>query len=1054
MKNNNSLNVHLVLRQLMSDLSKIKQVLIIVLVSFMSLTIIKAENTRTLTDQQQKKQISGLVKDVNNEPIIGAKVQEKGNTSNGTVTDENGAFSLSIPANATLHISYIGYLSQEVPTVGKNTMDIILIEDVKALDELIVVGYGSVKKSDLTGSVQRVDSDIYKNQNMSQVTDMLAGTVAGLNMVQSSSAAGGGSIEIRGRTSLNASTTPMIVLDGSIFNGNLRDINPQDVESIEILKDASSSAIYGARAANGVVMISTKKGKKGKAMISFSSQLGTSNTTNDFKPYDKEGYLIYKRDLLRQKNPSMPSYYYDDPNNLPNNVTLDQWRNASDNPQDDNVKEWLSRLSFFGVEVDNYINGRTMDWYKEAIGTGRRQKYDISVSGATEDLSYFWSIDYQKNEGVLRGDDYSVIRSRLNFDFDITPWLNVGINTHFSDRDESAVPVNWKNNLFYMSPYGSMYEEDGSLKWYPNDYALANPFLDYYERQRLRKFNSLFAAGYININLPFGISNKISFQPNYTFREDYDFRPSSIIGGGSGGVGSRRSDKALSWVFDNILSWKRQFNQHSFDVTLLFSSEQHNGWSTRSSNQLFIPNENLGFSGLQFGTNPSVSSDDTKTTADALMGRINYSLLDKYLFTASVRRDGYSAFGVKNPRATFPAFAFAWKLSEEEFFNIPNVYQLKLRASWGRNGNRSIGAYSALARLTSVEYYNGSKAQVGVYNSSLPNDELKWEKTEATNVGIDLGLFDNRLDITGDFYIMNTFDLLMLRQLPEITGFSDIMTNLGQLRNIGAELTINTVNIDKKDFKWTSNFVYSVNRNKIVELFGDFEEVEIDGKIVKREVPDYTNKWFPGEAVDRIWDYKMLGIWQTSEKEEAAKYKLEPGDWKAVDVDNNGEYEALQDKQFIGYTEPRHRVGFRNSFDFLKYFSASLFIRADIGHLAPFDYALQLRGADTGEKRNSFDIPYWTVENPINDYPRMVTRTNVYGGGLMIYKPRTFVRLQDMSFSYSLPNTIIQQFRINSVELYYAGHNLLTFSRWPGWDPESLDSPMYKSHTLGIRITL
>lgn len=1056
MKNNDSLSVHLVLRLFKSDLSKIKQALIIVLVLFMPLTIIKAENTRILmeTDQQQKKQISGVIKDVNNEPIIGANVLEKGNTSNGTVTDENGIFSLNIPANATLHISYIGYLDQDVPTGGKSTIDIILKEDVKALDELIVVGYGSVKKSDLTGSVQRVNSDIYKNQNMSQITDMLAGTVAGFNTVQSSSAAGGGSIEIRGRTSLNASTAPMIVLDGSIFNGSLRDVNPQDVESIEILKDASSSAIYGARAANGVVMITTKKGEKGKTMISFSSQLGTSNTTNDFKPYDEEGYLIYKRDLLRQKNPSMPSYYYDDPNNLPNNVTLDQWRNASNNPQDDNVKEWLGRLSFFGVEVDNYVNGRTVDWYKEVIGTGIRQKHDLSISGATENTSYFWSVDYQKNEGVVRGDDYSAIRTRLNFDFNITPWLNAGINTHFSDRNESAVPVSWRDNLYYMSPYGSKYEEDGSLKWYPNTFALASPLLNYYEQEKLRKVNSLFATGYLNFSLPFGINYKISFQPNYIFTNDYNFYPSSIPAGGAGGLGSRSDSKSFSWIFDNILNWKRQFQQHSFDVTLLYSTEQNNGWSTTASNQLFVPNQKLGFSGLQFGTNPTVSSNDTKTSADAFMGRINYSLFNKYLLTASVRRDGYSAFGVKNPRATFPALAFAWKLSDEDFFNLPNVYQLKLRTSWGLNGNREIGAYSALAQLNSVQHFNGSKVQVGVYNSSLPNKELKWERTEAFNVGMDLGLFENRIDITGDFYIMNTFDLLMSRQLPQITGFSSIMTNLGQLRNVGAELTINTVNIDKKDFKWTSSLVYSANRNKIIKLFGDFEEVEINGEKVRREVPDYTNNWFPGHAIDQIWNYKTLGIWQISEKEEAAKYRLEPGDWKAVDVDNNGKYEALKDKQFIGYEEPRHRLGFRNSFDFLKYFSVSFFIRADLGHLAPFSYALQLAGADTGDKRNSFDIPYWTPDNPINDYSRIVARTNVYGGGLMIYKSRSFVRLQDVSCSYSLPNTITQRFGINNMELYYSGHNLLTFSKWPGWDPESLNSPMYKSHTLGVRITL
>lgn len=1006
------------------------------------------------TTNKQKKRITGRITDNSNEPIIGANVVEKGSSNNGTITDVDGNFSLDIQEGAFLHISYIGYLEKDILIDQRNTYDIVLSEDVKSLDELVVIGYGSVKKSDLTGSVQKLDASIFKSQSMSQVTDMLTGTVAGFNTVQSSSPEGGASMEIRGRTSLNASNTPMIILDGAIFNGNLVDINPQDVESVEILKDASSSAIFGSRAANGIVLITTQKGKKGKPVISFSSQLGVSTTTNDFKPYDKSGYLTYRRDLMRQLNPSYPSYYYDDPRNLPAGVTLDQWRKASGNPQNDNVKEWLGRLNFYGIEVDNYVNGNIVDWFNESIKSGSRQKYDLSISGATDNVSYYWSIDHQKNKGVIRGEDHSVIRTRLNLDFKIVSWLNAGFNAHYAETDKSSVPVSWQVHMYYMSPYGSMYEEDGSLKWYPNTFAIPNPLLSHLGQKRWKKVNTLFASAYMNIKLPLGINYKISYQPNYQFSGEYNFFPSTIPGGEAGGVGSRSETRVFSWIFDHLFTWKRQFGVHSFDATFLYSAEQTNGWTTSAINKLFIPNQKLGFSGLQFGTNPSVNSWDSKTTADALMGRINYSLLNRYLLTASIRRDGYSAFGVNNPRATFPAVAFAWKLSEEDFFNLPNVYQLKLRTSWGQNGNREIGAYAALAQLKSILHYNGSSTQVGVYNSTLPNDDLKWEKTEAFNIGVDLGLFDNRVDLTADFYVMNTFDLLMERMLPEITGFEKVMTNLGQIRNKGMEFTLNTVNIDRKNFRWTSSLVYSANRNKIIKLFGDYQKIEIDGKTIEREVPDYTNKWFPGHAIDHIWDYEIAGVWQTNEKDEAAKYRLEPGDWKAVDQDKNEKYEAIQDKRFIGYSEPRYRIGLRNSFEFLKNFSLSFFLRADLGHLAPFDYALQSGTSDTGDKRNKADIPYWTKENPINDYPRLNTRTNVFGGNLMIYKPRSFVRLQDFTFSYSIPNTLLQPVGIRNMDVYYSGHNLFYISKWPGWDPESLNSPMYRTHTFGLRLTL
>lgn len=1004
---------------------------------------------------QQKKQITGVVLDEKGEPVIGANIIVKGVPSNGTVTDGEGKFRLDLAGNSVIHISYIGYLPQEIAIGEQTSLRIVLTENTKALDELIVIGYGTAKKSDLTGSIQRINVDIFKNQNMTQVTDMLSGTVAGLNVVQGTGAAGGGSLEIRGQTSLSASNAPIIVIDGSIYQGSLRDINPSDVATIDILKDASSSAIYGSRASNGIIMITTHKGKKGKPRITFSSQLGMTDPTNIFGPYDAKEFMTLRRDVMRGRNPGLASYYYDDPDNLPAGVTLEDWRNASSNPQADNTAEWLSRLNFFDMEVTNYKKGQSIDWRKEVMGSGSTQKYDIGVGGGTDNLSYFFGLDYQNNRGLIKGDDFSAVRTRLNFDFNITDWLNVGTNTQFSDRDESSVATEW-GMMYYMSPYGDKYNEDGTLKWYPNYGTNENPLLNYEYTQKLRKVYSLFSTLYANVKLPLGLNYKISFQPHYEFIKDYRFWPSETPTGGrdhSGGYGTRADYSSFGWMLDNIVTWNKQIGAHNFAATFLYSKEKLNGWTTYLSNESFTPNEMLGYSGLQFGINPSVRTTDTETTGDALMARLNYSLLDRYLFTASIRRDGYSAFGAGNPRATFPAFALAWKISDEPFFNIPNVYQLKLRISWGKNGNREIGAYASLAQLASILHYNGTETQIGSYNLTMANRILAWEKTEALNVGLDLGLFENRIDLVVDAYLMKTHDLLMARRVPQITGYKNVTSNLGKIQNRGLEITLNTVNIDKPNFKWRSNVVFSLNRNKILELFGDYEEVEIDEKKVKRETPDYTNNWFPGQPIDVIWNYNIEGIWQENETEQAAVYSLSPGDWKATDVDDNKKYEALEDKMFIGYTQPRYRTGLRNEFDFLKNFTASFFLRAEVGHQAAFAQALHRTGVSYSVM-NIWKFPYWTPENPINDYARLYTNTSVFGGGLMIYKPRTFWRLQDVSLSYNLPKNILSKVGIESAEIYYSGHNLLYFSKWPGWDPESLNTPMPRTHTIGFRLSM
>jgi len=1004
--------------------------------------------------------IIGKIVDDKGVTLPGATIKVKG-TNIQTVTDNNGGFSLTnLPDNALLVVSYTGYSTKEIAISGQSELTIILQEDLAQLDEVVVVGYGTQKKSDLTGSVARLDAETFENQQMSQVTDMLSGTVAGLSLNQSASAAGGGSLEIRGPTSLSAGTSPMIVLDGVIYNGSMADINPNDVETIDILKDASSSAVYGARAASGVILITTKKGKTGKPMINFSTQVGVSDATKDRKPLNAEDFLIFRGDYFKQaaiNNPDIDPDFYTDPEKLPADVSIDEWLafNPSANP--DPNKEYLQRLNLYPIEQENALAGKTIDWYPDVIVNGLRQTYDLNIGGGTNDIKYYWSAGYVNNKGIVRGDEYNTVRSRLNFDFNVTDWLNIGANTQFSERDESVVPASL-DLMYIASPFGQKYNDDGSLKIRPHDDPSAhNPLMNYYGQDRSRKINTLFSSLFASVKLPFGISYKLSFQPRYTFISEQNFWGKETITGTEtfpGGRGTRMSAKTTEWMLDNLLTWNKQVGIHNIDVTFLYGAEELNTLLEDQANQGFAPNSNLGYHGLQFGDNPYLLNNDTKERGDALMGRINYTLMDKYLFTASLRRDGYSAFGQEKPRAFFPAAAFAWKVSDEDFFNNEGVMnRLKFRLSWGVNGNRAIGAYSALAQLGSVLDYDGSTIKVGVENTTLSNPSLIWEKTTALNVGLDFGLFNNRIDISADFYTGTTTDLLMNRLLPKITGFASITSNLGELENKGFETTISTLNIVRSNFKWNSDFVLSLNRNKIKSLFGDIGEYTLLGETKTGDIPDFSNHWFPGKSVDVIWDYNLLGVWQIDEKDEAAKYNMFPGDYKSLDVNDDGKYTDLIDKQFIGYETPRYHLGLRNSFSY-KSFSASMFIRADLGHMLPFNQAL--RGSLSHDRRN-YDmgpLPYWTPENRNNEYARLRPSHSAYGGGLGIYKSASFVRIQDLSIAYALPKEVINRVKFNTMNMFFSVRNLYSFNKWPGWDPESSMTPMPRTFTLGLNLSL
>jgi TonB-linked SusC/RagA family outer membrane protein len=1011
---------------------------------------------RTLSEELADVTITGTVRNEQGEPVPGATVLLPG-TGVGTSTDSEGRYTITVPEGSTLVFSFIGMATQTVAIDNRTSIDVVLVEEVTSLDEVIVVGYGTVKKSDLTGSVERIKAEDFANQSVTQLSEMLSGTVAGFTADQSTGAAGGASMEIRGPNSLNASSDPMLVVDGAIYNGSLNDINPNDIETIDVLKDASSAAIFGSRAASGVILITTKKGKEGKPRISFTTKLGVTQSDNERRGLGPEEFVQFRQDYFRQAFPTTNFDFYTNPHQLPSGMDINQWRALSNAPLPDNDREWLSRLRFTDVETENYLDGKTMDGYDYVFRKGLRQEYDLSISGGTDKASYYWSVGYLNNEGMLVGDQYSTVRSRLNADFKVTDWLSAGLNLQFSDRNEGTVPVPlW--SLYQMSPYGQMFEDNGDLAHYPHGQYTENPLRDYYSTSLLDKTNSLFSNLYANVKLPFGFNFKVSFQPRYEAGKDYSFfKVDPHLGGVAGEIpeGHRIDQSTMGWMLDNLLTWNKEFGAHSFNVTLLANAEETRIWSSTQTNRNFQPNQQLSYHGLQFGGTPGLDNADSHSTGDALMARLNYAFMDRYLLTTSVRRDGFSAFGNENPHAIFPSVALGWVLSEEGFFKSQLINRLKLRASWGANGNRDIGTYASLAQMGQSLWYDGNAIRVGINTTRLANYGLRWEKTTSLNLGLDLAIMEDKVGLTLDVYDMTTTDLLMNRQIPKITGFSNITSNLGELRNRGIEVTVNTNNITNENLSWKSNFVFSMNRNEIVELFGDFSTYTLLGEERHGDVPDFTNKWFPGQPLDVVWDYEVQGIWQTSEKDEAAEYNLKPGDYKVLDVDGDHRFVDLQDKKFIGYESPRYRLGFRNDFTFLKNFTASVFLRADLGHIGAFPDAMNsVYGIFDRVNRPSGPVPYWTPENPSNEYPGLTPNYEGFGGTLMIYKPMSFVRVQDVSLAYNLSPAALNVIKVSSLQVFGSVRNLLTFTKWPGWDPESGMNPMPKTYTLGIRCSL
>ena len=996
--------------------------------------------------------VKGIISDENGEPLPGATILEKG-TTNGTTTDIEGNYSLSCASDAVLTISFVGYKNVEQAVNNRSAIDISLSPDAEQLQEVIVVGYGTVEKRDITGSVASFDEKALDRQAANNITELMRSALPGLNVGLSTNAEGNSGISVRGQTSLGATNSPLIVVDDVIFQGDLSSINPADVESVNVLKDASAAAVYGSRAAAGVIIITTKKGKSGKPNINIKSTIGLAHAGVIQDIYGPEGYLEYRRDVQERFNPVNPDGYYYDPNNLPDGITLNDWLDFDglSGTSADPVDIWLGRLELTDPEIENYKAGRTVDYKDLVFQTGLRTNNTVSLSGASDNISYYSSLGFVENEGISRYEKYQAVRGRINLEADINDFISVGTNIQASSQTQPTSLPNTIQKYENTSPYGSLYYDDGTVKHLPHDDALNSNILLYEYRDDYYKQREVFSNIYGKIKLPLGFSYRVNWTNRLIDLQDYRFRPVIATLGSGGDTGSRREFTNHRWMVDNIFNWNRTIGDiHSFDFTFLYNVEEGQTWNSVQSNSQFSPNDALGYHNLSIGANPELSGGDERYTADAMMGSLNYGLLDRYYLTLTLRRDGYSAFGQSNPRAYFPAVSLAWRLSDEAFLDGSDLIDnLKLRLSWGQNGNREIGIYSALSSLEPITYIYDQSTVFGVSASALANQNLKWETTSSYNIGLDFGILGSRIYGSMDAYYAVTTDQLLKRSLPIITGFNSIFANLGEVQNRGFELALNTVNMDQGKFRWESAFSFWMNRNKIVHLYGDMVDVldENDNVIGQREEDDIQNDWYIGHAIDEIFDYKIIGIWQLGEEDDAALFGKEPGDVKLEDINGDGILNN-DDKVFQGNRLPQYRLSLRNDLTYGN-FDFSILINSFLDYYGSNSEHFNFR---VGQERiNKRVTPYWTEDNPTNEWTRIYSANS--SPATNWWENKSFVRIQNITLGYNFPNNLIQRVDIQKLRLYANVQNLPALSGWAyNWDVET-SAPTPLIYTLGIDLT-
>ncbi|MGM9508110.1 SusC/RagA family TonB-linked outer membrane protein [Larkinella sp. GY13] len=952
-------------------------------------------------------QIRGLVSSESGETLPGVTVAVKGTTI-GTTTNESGQYSISVPDDkAVLVFSSVGYEKQEIPVGNRSTINAVLKGDTKALGEVVVIGYGTQQRRDLTGSVASIKGKELENLPVQGPLEALQGRAAGVEIVQSSGSPGGSpTVKIRGITSLNAGNSPLYIVDGVPITGNINVVNPNDIQSMEVLKDASASAIYGARGANGVIIITTKRGKSGKTSINVSTYTGFSEVRKQIPMLN----AVQERDYI-----------------------LNAVQNAG--------------VAEVRLGLDTLFNGNTpvydTNWQNELFRNAPVSNYEVSLRGGNDKTTYAASLGLFDQKGVVISSGYKTYRGRFSIDHQASSRFKTGANILLSTAKRDQIPEGDDNNAVLtnalrMLPFSPVYNPDGSYTFVdqiqrPNPVALAT------QSSIFSVSNRLLGNIYADYTILKDLTLRSTLNVDYAGNRNENFIPSTIQGGAARPATASYGD-GFSWISENTLNYSRSFGQHAVSGLLGYSVQE-----TRTFNLSAAANQGATDNIPTLNAAATATGASSSKSAWGLVSyyaRLNYSFNDKYLLAATLRRDGSSRFGKDNQYGTFPSVSAGWRISQEPFMQgLPFINDLKLRASIGVVGNQSISDYGAQGLYSTGRNYIGKS---GIALSAVPNPSLSWESTTQSDIGIDVSFLNDRVAFTADAYLKKTNDLLLSVNLPTSSGFSSALQNVGDTQNKGLEFSVSSQNLVGA-FRWSTNFNISFNRNKIVRLSNnnaDIIQASADA-VFFSDRPVGIGR--VGEPIGVFFGYVYTGrVYATSEEAKAANLRdgsktgplYQAGDMIYEDLNGDGVINA-DDRRIIGNSNAKHTGGLTNTFSY-KGFDLSVFMQWSYGNQI-FNQTRQssnrsfVYNAATTEVLRS-----WRKEGDVTDVPRGAPSTigrNGFPSSRWV-EDGSYLRVKTATLGYTFPSALLKRIKVESLRVYASGQNLFTFTNYLGLDPE------------------
>ncbi len=1031
--------------------------------------VLSAKKSSVNADAQQAIPVRGKVVSDKGEELVGVSVTIKGSTT-GTITDVNGNFSLNVPdANAVLVIKYIGFTTKEVPVGNQTNLSITLVTEASNLNEVVVVGYNVVKKSDVTGSTVSVDAAEIRSRPVQNAIQALQGKAAGVDVTSNERPGTVGSVLIRGVRSITGTSDPLYVVDGiPLISGGIETINPNDIETIDVLKDASATAIYGSRGANGVIIVTTKKGKAGRLALDLVSTTTVENIVDRQQMMNSAQYIEFRRDAYRRvgylnPNASATSTY-------PAAPTLADDRRifGTDQYALANIEKGWQNGTFDGSLVP------TTDWTGLVKKTGVTTDNILSVSGGTDKVTAYGSFGYLNQQGTQLGQDYKRYSSKMSVDVKATKWFSMGGSIaaaySFQNYGFATSNVTGPGTLYFaardMLPYAVPFDNNGNRINLPGgDITILNPIGE--DRYNINLFKTLRVLGslYAEVNLFKGLKYRVNFGPDFNNVYQGRWQDQNSINRGGGEPGSTNyaqlnQSNRFSYTLDHLLYYNKSIGKHDFGATFLYSS-LYNRAETSTMTATKLPyNKQLWY---QLNSVSALDAFGTNLTENSLlsyMGRVNYSYAGKYLLTASARWDGASVLAPGNKWDFFPSAALAWRLDQEEFIKDINwVNQLKLRLGYGATGNASIPAYTTNGLLQTLYYTYGSSVQAGYVASdaslanpiSLPNKDLKWERTTQYNLGVDFGFFKGRISGSLDVYSTKTTGLILNAPIPSPNGYPTSLLNFASSANKGVEINLTTENIQGKNFKWSTTVNFAVNKDKITDLpTGNSYTTAVRGG-------DYS--YIVGQRIRSYYGFEKVGIWQNTPEDlaEMAKFnanipnansQFRPGSIKVRDVNGDYRIDANNDRVIVGNAVPKWNGGITNTFTY-KSFDLSAFV------FARWKFTV-LTGAESLQGRYAQRVvDYWTPTNPTNAYP-----APNYGSASgdayvssMNYQDGSFIKIRNITLGYVLPNSLIKRAGLSRVRVYAQALNPgLIYSKIDWIDPDLGGSTFNRGFVFGLNV--